>query len=101
MEEDVISMQEIFRFRRHGRTAAGGVAGEFETTGVRPSFLDAADGARHRVAGDDCLGRDGSRSDHDRALTPLIYVLAFVAVVLVRPGASPASSFAPATATRG
>jgi len=41
MEEDVISTQEIFRFRRAGRTAAGGVAGEFETTGVRPRFLDA------------------------------------------------------------
>ena len=41
MEEDVISTQEIFRFRRAGRNAAGGVAGEFETTGVRPRFLDA------------------------------------------------------------
>jgi pilus assembly protein CpaF len=41
MEEDVITTQEIFRFRRHGRAADGGVAGEFETTGVRPRFLDA------------------------------------------------------------
>ncbi|CAN7447523.1 CpaF family protein [Phenylobacterium sp. LjRoot164] len=40
MEEDVISLQEIFRFRRQGRGAAGGVAGEFETTGVRPRFID-------------------------------------------------------------
>ncbi|MGH6966476.1 MAG: CpaF family protein, partial [Phenylobacterium sp.] len=40
MEEDVISIQEIFRFRRHGRTTDGGVAGEYETTGVRPRFLD-------------------------------------------------------------
>jgi pilus assembly protein CpaF len=41
MEEDVISTQEIFRFRRQGRAAAGGVAGDFETTGVRPRFLEA------------------------------------------------------------
>jgi pilus assembly protein CpaF len=41
MEEDVISTQEIFRFRRTGRNASGGVAGEFETTGVRPRFLEA------------------------------------------------------------
>jgi pilus assembly protein CpaF len=40
MEEDVISIQEIFRFRRHGRGTSGGVSGEFETTGVRPRFID-------------------------------------------------------------
>ncbi|WP_082532051.1 MULTISPECIES: CpaF family protein [unclassified Phenylobacterium] len=40
MEEDVISLQEIFRFRRQGRGSSGGIAGEFETTGVRPRFID-------------------------------------------------------------
>ncbi|WP_312162170.1 CpaF family protein [Phenylobacterium sp.] len=40
MEEDVISIQEIFRFRRQGRGSGGGVSGEFETTGVRPRFID-------------------------------------------------------------
>jgi pilus assembly protein CpaF len=40
MEEDVISIQEIFRFRRQGRGSSGVVAGEFETTGVRPRFID-------------------------------------------------------------
>ncbi|QUD88580.1 CpaF family protein [Phenylobacterium montanum] len=41
MEEDVITIQEIFRFRRTGRAANGGeVVGQFETTGVRPRFLD-------------------------------------------------------------
>ena len=39
MEEDIISMQEIFRFRRQGRTKDGGVAGIFEATGVRPRFM--------------------------------------------------------------
>ncbi|HWA60449.1 MAG TPA: CpaF family protein [Caulobacteraceae bacterium] len=40
MEGDMITMQEIFRFKRHGRTSDGQVAGDFETTGVRPKFMD-------------------------------------------------------------
>jgi len=40
MEEDIITTQEIFRFRRHGRAAQGGVLGDFETTGVRPRVLE-------------------------------------------------------------
>ncbi|MDB5453998.1 MAG: type secretion system protein, partial [Caulobacteraceae bacterium] len=34
MEEDVITMQEIFRFKRRGRTQEGMIEGDFETTGV-------------------------------------------------------------------
>jgi pilus assembly protein CpaF len=40
MEEDVISMQEVFRFRRRGKSTDGMVQGEIETTGVRPKFLE-------------------------------------------------------------
>jgi len=40
MEEDVITTQEIFRFRRQGKGPDGQIAGTFETTGVRPRFLD-------------------------------------------------------------
>ena len=40
MEEDVISMQEIFRFRRQGRSEDGRMTGQFETTGVRPKFVE-------------------------------------------------------------
>jgi pilus assembly protein CpaF len=40
MEEDVISMQEIYRFRRQGVGKDGAVLGDFETTGVRPRFMD-------------------------------------------------------------
>ncbi len=40
MEEDVISMQEIFRFKRRGRSTEGGVVGDYETTGVRPRFME-------------------------------------------------------------
>jgi len=40
MEEEVISMQEIFRFRRQGLGKDGVVQGQYETTGVRPRFMD-------------------------------------------------------------
>jgi pilus assembly protein CpaF len=42
MEEDVITTQEIFRFRRQGKSSDGQIVGSFETTGVRPRFLDVA-----------------------------------------------------------
>jgi pilus assembly protein CpaF len=40
MEEDVISMQEIFRFRRVSRGPQGQVVGQYEATGVRPKFME-------------------------------------------------------------
>jgi len=48
MEGEVISAQEIFRFRRQGVSNDGVVVGRFEATGVRPGFID-----RLRVAGVD------------------------------------------------
>ena len=40
MEGDVITMQEIFRFRQTGVDADGMVLGHFEATGIRPRFLE-------------------------------------------------------------
>lgn len=40
MEQDVISMQEIFRFRRRGLDKEGQVQGEYETTGIRPQVME-------------------------------------------------------------
>ncbi|MEO6248346.1 MAG: CpaF family protein [Sphingomicrobium sp.] len=40
MESDVITMQEIFRFRQTGIGSDGQVLGRFEATGIRPRFLD-------------------------------------------------------------
>jgi pilus assembly protein CpaF len=40
MEEDVISIQEIFRFRRRGRGPNGEILGDHEATGVRPKFME-------------------------------------------------------------
>ena len=46
MEGEVITTQEVYRFRRRGITAEGQVVGTFEATGVRPLFTD-----RLKVAG--------------------------------------------------
>ena len=40
MEGDIITMQDIFRFRQTGIGADGVVQGRFEATGIRPRFLD-------------------------------------------------------------
>jgi len=40
MEQEVISMQEIFRFRRRGTDKDGIIQGEFETTGIRPQVME-------------------------------------------------------------
>jgi pilus assembly protein CpaF len=40
MEGDVVTMQEIFRFRQTGVSPDGVVLGKFEATGIRPRFLD-------------------------------------------------------------
>jgi len=47
MEGDVISMQEVYRFRRRGVDADGTIQGEFETTGIRPKVTH--DGRSVRV----------------------------------------------------
>lgn len=46
MEESVIAIQEIYRFRRRGIAADGTVLGDFEPTGIRPAFTE-----RLRLAG--------------------------------------------------
>jgi pilus assembly protein CpaF len=40
MEGDVVTMQEIFRFRRQGLDKDGNVTGRFEATGIRPQFIE-------------------------------------------------------------
>ncbi len=39
MEGEVITMQEIFRFRRFATDAQGRIRGEFRATGIRPKFF--------------------------------------------------------------
>lgn len=40
MEGDVITMQEIFAFKRVGIDSEGNIKGEFRSTGVRPKFME-------------------------------------------------------------
>jgi pilus assembly protein CpaF len=40
MEGEVVTMQEIFRFRQTGVSPEGQVAGKFEATGIRPKFIE-------------------------------------------------------------
>jgi pilus assembly protein CpaF len=39
MEQDVIIMQDIFKFKQLGLDQNGRAYGQFEATGVRPSFM--------------------------------------------------------------
>jgi pilus assembly protein CpaF len=59
MESDVISMQEIFRYRITGREDDGKVQGFFEATGIRPKFLSVA--ADYGIQLDSELFRPGKR----------------------------------------
>jgi pilus assembly protein CpaF len=40
MEGDVVTMQEIFRFRQTGVSPEGQVLGKFEASGIRPKFIE-------------------------------------------------------------
>ena len=41
MEGEVITMQEIFAFRRRGKSQNGEILGDFVSTGIRPKCADA------------------------------------------------------------
>jgi pilus assembly protein CpaF len=40
MEGDVVTTQEVFRYRRKGIGPDGKIIGQFEATGIRPLFAD-------------------------------------------------------------
>lgn len=52
MERDVITMQDIFLFERHGITAEGRVTGVFRATGIRPKCAQALATAGFMMAAD-------------------------------------------------
>jgi len=45
MEQDMIIMQDIFRFKQIGIDQNGRAHGQFEATGVRPSFISRLEAA--------------------------------------------------------
>jgi len=40
MEEDIVSMQDVFLFEKQGISQDGRVMGTFTATGIRPKFAD-------------------------------------------------------------
>ena len=44
MEEEVITMQDIYVFRRKGRSPSGEILGDYEATGVRPKLMQILQG---------------------------------------------------------
>jgi len=40
MEEDVVSMQDVFVFEKQGISQDGRVVGAFQATGIRPKFAE-------------------------------------------------------------
>ncbi len=51
MEQDMIIMQEVFRFRQLGIDQNGRAYGQFEATGVRPSFVNRLEAAGLKLPG--------------------------------------------------
>ncbi len=52
MEGDVVTMHEIFRFRRLRTDADGNIDGQFVATGIRPKFMDELETRGIRLASD-------------------------------------------------
>jgi len=75
MEGEVISMQEVFRFERLGIEPSGRIIGRFNATGIRSSYSD-----RFRQWGYDLP------ASIEISAAPLIYILIFVAVVVIVEG---------------
>ena len=50
MEQDMIIMQDIFRFKQLGIDQNGRAFGQFEATGVRPTFVDRLEADGHQAA---------------------------------------------------
>lgn len=49
MEGDMVTMQDIFSFERHGVSEKGSVKGAFKATGIRPKFTDRLAAAGYRL----------------------------------------------------
>jgi len=61
MENDVITMQDIFVFRRRGKSEAGEVLGDFVTSGIRPHCMDALISAGVDLGGSTFFREEGAR----------------------------------------
>ena len=66
MEQDMITLQDIFLFEKTGITEAGKVLGRFRATGIRPKFYERLQVVRHHAADADVPDRGGDQLDGRR-----------------------------------
>ena len=83
MEGEVITMQEIFRFRQSGVSNDGIVQGRFEATGIRPRFLDQMISHGITLAGRPIPARREVRVMSPIWIRALVLICTFGAVVLL------------------
>ena len=67
MEQDMIIMQDIFRFKQLGIDQNGRAFGQFEATGVRPTFVHPPGSGRHQAAVELVCGTRASKRLTNRA----------------------------------
>ena len=82
MEGEVVTMQEIFRFRQSGVSADGQVQGKFEATGIRPRFLDQVMAHGISLSAGSVSPRREVRRMNPTWIRALVLVCIFAAVVL-------------------
>ena len=51
MEQDTVIMQDIYRYVQQGIDETGRARGQFVSTGIRPTFMDALESAGVRLPG--------------------------------------------------
>ena len=61
MEQDTIIMQDMFRFKQLGIDQNGRTFGQFEATGVRPTFMPPAGGQGRQAADEYVPGTRAAR----------------------------------------
>ena len=49
MEQDTVVMQDIYKYVQHGIDETGRARGQFESTGIRPTFMDQLESAGVRL----------------------------------------------------
>jgi pilus assembly protein CpaF len=49
MEQDTVIMQDVYRYKQVGIDETGRARGQFESSGIRPSFMDRLEAAGVRL----------------------------------------------------
>ena len=82
MEQDIITLQDIFLFEKTGITEAGKVTGRFRATGIRPKFYDRLKAVRHHAADADVPDGGGDQLNAAGVIVAFIVVFALIMVAV-------------------